>query len=114
MSSRGENLSELRRIVLPAVRKAAVPAVQAGLAVLVAGMVRRCPKDTRRMANTIHATRVGVGRDSAGGAAIVGTRYALAVEYGPHRRPFVGPTRLIDGKLAQATAYRELMRRLKG
>jgi hypothetical protein len=114
MSSRSENLSELRRIVSPAIRKAVVPAVKAGQEVLRAGMVRRCPKDTRRLASTIHATKVGVGRYSAGGAVVVGTRYALAVEYGPHRRPFVGPTKHQDGPKAEAAMAKELLSRLKG
>lgn len=77
-------------------------------------MVRRCPKDTRRMVHTIRSTKVGMGRKSAGGAVVVGTRYALAVEYGPHKRPFVGPTKHIDGPKAEAAMAQELLRRLKG
>ncbi len=114
MSSPAENRSELRRIVGPAVRKAVVPAVKAGQAVLLAGLLRRCPKSTRRLVGSIHATRIGVGKSSAGGAVVVGTRYALAVEYGPHRRPFVGPTKHQDGPKAEKAMERELMRRING
>lgn len=112
MSSRTGNHSELRRIVSPAIRRAVVPAVKAGQAVLLAGMVRRCPRSSHKLVRSIHATRVGIGSHSAGGAVVVGTRYALAVEYGPHKRPFVGPTKHQDGPKAERAMARELLKRL--
>lgn len=93
---------------------AAIEAVKAGQRVIEAGMESRCPVRTRALLRSIHSTRVGVGRDRVGGAVVVGTDHALAVEYGPHRRPFVRPTAANDGPKAEAAMAKVLRSKLGG
>lgn len=110
--SRSDNVIELRRIVAPLRTSRAVKAVKIGQAIILAGMKKRCPVGpTHKLSRSIHATKVGVGSHSVGGAVVVGTAHALAVEFGTaHNRahPFVRPTAAIDGPRAEAAMAREL------
>ena len=110
--SRSQNLNELRAIIKD-LRPIMVEAVKAGQKVLVAGMQRRCPVGKGPLRKSIHATRVGVGRTSAGGSVVVGTKHAIPVEFGTIHRaetPFVRPTAEADGPKAEAEMIRVIKR----
>lgn len=112
--ARSENLSELRKLARPAVVAAAIEAVKAGQAVIEAGLQSRAPVRTHALRNSIHSTAVGVGKTSVGGFVVVGTDHALAVEYGPHPRPFIRPTLAADGPKAEAAMMAKMRSKLGG
>lgn len=87
MGTRADNLSSLRKWAENLRRRAAVDAVEAGQEVMAAGMARRCALP--RVARSIVARPVGVGRDFVGGFVVAEDRQAAPLEA---RRPFVGPT----------------------
>ena len=111
---RNENLAFLKAFSARLRRGPAIEAVRAGLAVLEAGVKRRCPVGaTHELENSIHI--VGPKADAQGvhGAVVVSSDHALAVEYGTHKeaaQPFVRPTLDIDGPRALAV-MNEMLRR---
>jgi len=109
---RSENLGELRKLVRPSVIKAAVEAVKAGQAVIEQGLRSRVPVRRGNLKRSIHSTKVGIGKTSVGGFVVVGTDHALAVEFGPHARPFIRPTVAIDGPKAEAAMRSKLKSKL--
>jgi hypothetical protein len=102
MASRSKNLAELKRLMAPLKGPLAVKAVRAGMAVLESGMRSRCP--TAAIRRTIARTRIGKSDRAVGGAVVVDSPRAKAVEFGSNlvkARPFVMPTRHLDGPRAE-------------
>lgn len=102
MASKSRNLSELKRLVAPIKGELAVKAARAGMAVLESGMRSRCVVPAVR--RTIARTRIGKSERAVGGAVVVDSPLGKAVEFGTSRRParpFVLPTRDLDGSKAE-------------
>lgn len=99
MSTRNANLKVLEDLSKRLKTKVAVRAVHAGLDVLERGVKNRCPVGpTHRLYESIHQSKVGVGKHSVGGAVLVTAPFATIVEFTSH--PFVRTTRRVDGPKA--------------
>lgn len=107
-----KNLLKLRREfdrLESVVAAAAVDGVASGLAVLRAGMIARAPRgETGDLAGSIDVIAPRAARNFVGGAVVVSSDHAVAVEFGTTHeaaQPFVRPTRDLDGARAiQAVA----------
>jgi hypothetical protein len=107
MPRNAANLAPLRRLA-SRVPRAATEAVAAGLPILEAGLLARCPTRATRVHRSIHRTRTGHNADFAGGFVVIPARGALAVE---RRHPFIAPTIRQDGPRA-VKAMEKALRRL--
>jgi hypothetical protein len=114
MSTKTANLNELRRLLAPWKLQVGTQAIRAGQEVILSGLISRCPVgETGRLRRSIHATAIRMGKRSIGGAVVVGTGYAIPVEYGPFPHPFVRITAQVDGPTAQKAMAAVIKRSVK-